>query len=86
MVKYNVLSLNGNLVIAAANNERLDLPGQHELLALAMCDKISRSFMERYRPEIVSQLAILNEGRVVDELGLYMWKWETDELLGNFRH
>ncbi|KAJ6568689.1 root hair defective 3 GTP-binding protein-domain-containing protein, partial [Mycena capillaripes] len=61
-------------------NENLNLPGQHELLARAMCDKISRSLIEKYAPEIASQLAILNEGRVINDLGLLMQDWKSDIL------
>ena len=57
-------------LVAKNPPQRLDLPGQHELLARDMCDKIPRLLLERYRNKIVSQLAILNEGQVIDGLGL----------------
>ncbi|KAF8124861.1 root hair defective 3 GTP-binding protein-domain-containing protein [Mycena galopus ATCC 62051] len=59
-------------------NENLNLPGQHELLARAMCDKISKSLIEKYAPEIASQLAILNEGKVINGLGSLMQGWKSD--------
>ena len=58
-------------------NENLQLPGQHELLARAMCDKISRSLLEKYAPEIASLLAILNEGKVINDLGMLMQDWKS---------
>jgi hypothetical protein len=65
-------------------NENLNLPGQHELLARAMCDKISRSLIEKYAPEIASQLSISNEGKVINDLGLLMQDWKSD-ILGDHR-
>ncbi|KAF8961824.1 root hair defective 3 GTP-binding protein-domain-containing protein [Flammula alnicola] len=62
-------------------NENLDLPGQHELLARAMCNKISTSLLERCRHQIASQLAILNDGQVIHDLGSRMQDWKSELLV-----
>jgi len=61
-------------------NENLNLPDQHELLARLMCDRISASLLEEFRPKFASHLAILNEGQVVDGLGSLMRDWGLDIL------
>ena len=65
-------------------NENLNLPGQHELLARAMCNKISTSLLENYKNLIASQVTTLNEGQLINDLGSLMGNWKS-ELLGNFR-
>ena len=61
-------------------NENLNIPGQHELLARLMCDRISASLLEEFTPKFASHLAILNEGQVVDGLGSLMRDWGLDIL------
>jgi len=45
-----------------------------------MCDRISASLLEEFRPKFASHLAVLNEGQVVDGLGSLMRDWGLDIL------
>ncbi|KAF8798982.1 P-loop containing nucleoside triphosphate hydrolase protein [Phlegmacium glaucopus] len=61
-------------------NENLNLASQHELLAQAMCNKIRTSLLDEYRPRIIAQLDILNQGMVVEGLGSLMESWKSEIL------
>ncbi|KDR70834.1 hypothetical protein GALMADRAFT_75720 [Galerina marginata CBS 339.88] len=66
---------------ALRTNENLNLPGQHELLAQAMCERILTSLLEKYRPKFDAQSAILNEGKVIDDLGSLLRGWKSEILV-----
>jgi len=45
-----------------------------------MCDRISASLLEEFKPKFASYLAILKEGQVVDGLDELMRDWRLDIL------
>ncbi|PPQ99267.1 hypothetical protein CVT24_009312 [Panaeolus cyanescens] len=62
------------------SSENLNLPSQHDLLAGAICDRISESILARFRPHLDPHIATINEGQVIDNLGALLRSWRSDVL------